>query len=411
MKNLITLECNPTDPSQQVQELANAIERGCWVQLFPTTGEKNIIPSDFLPKGPGVVLSSGGSCSGPHHCLQPCSHLDQSAIATGQWLREHGLEPKDSIIFNPLPLHHVSGLMPWWRSRIWGSKHTWLTPALMRDPIALEKSCESLLQKKIGPILISLVPTHIQRLLNHPIGLRWLQYFDVIWVGGSALSEKLANYAREKKIRLAPCYGSTETAAMVTALDPNAFLAGKRGCGNPLRDVQLRLNKNGALEVRTPRLASARWTNGHLVQLRDKEGWWQSGDSAKLTLENSLHQLEIIGRLDTAIHSGGETIFPEILEIKILKIAQQTKLPIDNLIFLPIPDTEWGERLIGLVRWESKVTKVEQQRHLKTLKKHVAKWLPAQRPLAWHGCPDLAPNAAGKWERSKWKDWLNNLIK
>ena len=33
-------------------------------------------------------------------------------------------------------------------------------------------------------------------------------------------------------------------------------------------------------------------------------------------------------------------------------------------------------------------------------------WHPAERPIAWYECTELAPNEAGKFERSKWKYWL-----
>jgi O-succinylbenzoic acid--CoA ligase len=408
MKRFIALGCNATDASACSKQLSDAIERGLWVQLLPKAGEKAVIPNPLLPAGCGVVLSSGGSSAGPHLCFQPCSHLDQSAIATGQWLQTQGLEPKNCRILNPLPFHHVSGLMPWWRSRVWGCSHTWILPSLMRDPVALAKSFKSIFTKDFGPLIISLVPTHLERLLKHPAGLHWLQSFDVIWVGGAGLSERLAENARRNKIRLAPCYGSTETAAMVAALDPNAFLSGQKGCGNPLGDVELRLNQLGALEVKTPRLAVARLEGNRLEGLRDQHGWWQSGDAAKLTHENCLPQIEIIGRLDTAINSGGETVFPERLEARLLKCTKTAELNIQDIILLPVSDNQWGQRLVGLVRWQNKLTISEKKEKLKLLQELVEDWLPAERPFAWHECPELSQNTAGKWERSKWKNWLDH---
>ncbi len=406
MNKILNLECDARHAESCSRKLALAIEKNTWVQLLPKQGEQKVIPNNLIPRGGGVVISSGGSCGGPHQCLHPSTNLDQSAIATGHWLQKQGFNPKDSVIFNPLPLSHVSGLMPWWRSRLWGAEHNWLTPSLMRNPIALNKSCQSLFKKKIGPLLISLVPTQIQRLLSHPEGLSWLQAFDVIWVGGSTLSEKLAEQARNKNIHLAPCYGATETAAMITVLDPTAFLEGKTGCGNPLIDVDLRLNQSGALEVKTERIASAILKNGSLKSIIDSNGWWQSGDLAKLNLENNLYQLEIIGRLDTAIHSGGETVFPENLESKLLGTAKTIGLPVQFLVFLPVHDNEWGQRLVTLVKWESDLTVNEHQEQIKKLQCITNNWHPAERPLAWYKCNELAPNEAGKFERSKWEDWL-----
>ena len=49
---------------------------------------------------------------------------------------------------------------------------------------------------------------------------------------------------------------------------------------------------------------------------------------------------------------------------------------------------------------------MERMRALQAL---VADWLPAERPIAWYSCPDLAPTAAGKWQRARWQAWLQSL--
>jgi O-succinylbenzoic acid--CoA ligase len=68
-------------------------------------------------------------------------------------------------------------------------------------------------------------------LINNPDGLRWLQSLDIIWIGGSMLPKDLADKARRKSIKLAPCYGTTETVAMVTCLSPKDFLKGSDSVG------------------------------------------------------------------------------------------------------------------------------------------------------------------------------------
>ena len=107
---------------------------------------------------------------------------------------------------------------------------------------------------------------------------------------------------------------------MVAALPPDRFLAGEPGCGDPLVDVELRLASDGALLVRTDRLALGRWRADQPEQwekLTDADGWWRSGDRANLT-----PGLQIAGRIDGAIHSGGETVFPEQLEQRLMAALQ-----------------------------------------------------------------------------------------
>ncbi len=173
------------------------------------------LPADLAEAA--VVLGSGGSSGARRWCLQPLSHLEGAAQATAHWLEAQGISPQRCELFNPLPPHHISGLMPWIRSRCWGSSLRWLAPELMRDPAALavqEPPSEG------RSALLSLVPTQLERLLEHPAGRDWLQGFALIWVGGAALSASQAQRCRQWGIRLSPCYGSTETGAMVAALAP-----------------------------------------------------------------------------------------------------------------------------------------------------------------------------------------------
>ena len=356
--------------------------------------------------GPGVVLGSGGSSGGRRWCLQPLAHLQASAAATGSWLEQLGLDRAGCLHLNPLPLHHVSGLLPWLRAQQWGAGHRRLEPAWLRDPALLAAAAPV---DPARPTLLSLVPTQLQRLMAAPEGVAWLQQLAVIWVGGAPLPPQLAVRARQVELRLAPCYGATETAAMVCALCPERFLAAAPGCGAPLADVELRLDPHvGAVEVRSGRLSPGWLENGRLQPLpRSADGWWRSGDVGRLGPAG----LELVGRLDGAIHSGGETVFPEQLEAQLLALAQAAGLPLQALLLLPVQDPDWGQRLVALVRAEvvpsgRETAWPDLQRQLRHL---CEPWAPAERPTRWLCCPELAPSALGKWQRSRWRDWMDEL--
>ena len=217
----------------------------------------------------------------------------------------------------------------------------------MKTPAELLAFCQGLPTWGKNPAVLSLVPTQLARLLAHPDGVAFLQRLQLIWIGGAALPAPLADQARALQLPLAPCYGSTETAAMVAALPPDRFLAGEPGCGDPLVDVELRLAADGALEVRTDRLALGCWRADQperWVPLRDGDGWWRSGDQAALT-----PGLQIAGRIDGAIHSGGETVFPEQLEQRLMASIQAASLPVSTVLLLGFEDPEWGQRLVALV--------------------------------------------------------------
>ena len=315
------------------QQLEQAWDAGRLVPLAAPDEQAPPVPEALQRQfGPGVIVGSGGSAGGRRWCLQPLTHLQASAAATAAWLGALGYEPAACLHLNPLPLHHVSGLMPWLRCRHWGARHQALDPALMRNPVALASALPASVLADQGPVLLSLVPTQLLRLLDEPAGIAWLQQLDLIWVGGAPLPAALAHRARELELRLAPCYGATETAAMVCALPPERFLAGESGCGQPLADVQLRLaGPAGALEVATGRLSPGWLHQGQLVPLpRSSDGWWRSGDAARLSPSG----LEIQGRLDGAIHSGGETVFPEQVEQRLGALLEAAELPVAALLLL-----------------------------------------------------------------------------
>lgn len=378
------------EPDQLLAELMN--DR--WVRCSDLAAE---LPDALLPEGAGVVMSSGGSSGGRKVCLLPTGHLHDSAAATAQWLEDIGIDPSAAVQVNPLPRRHISGLMPWWRSRCWGSPYVELTPEAIKHPLALLEQGEWPHQASC----LSLVPTQLGRLLADPAGAEWLQRFSVIWVGGSALRPDHADAARRHELRLAPCYGSTETTAMVAALTPEQFLSGVQGCGQPLADVELRLSGQQVLEIRTRRLAVAAWssfTPERLQPLADAEGWWRSGDRALLG-----DSLQILGRIDTAIHTGGVTVFPEQLEPRLMQAAQAAGLPLDAVLMLGLEDPEWGESLVALVRCSDPAM-------VGSLAQLTCSWPAPERPKLWLFCADLAPDSTGKWKRQEWLLWLRSKI-
>ena len=90
-------------------------------------------------------------------------------------------------------------------------------------------------------MITSFVPTQLQRLLTQKDGISWLKSFDLIWVGGASISGHTAEQCIQEKIKLAPCYGSTETAAMVTSLKPKEFLMGFKNVGEILPEQKSEL--------------------------------------------------------------------------------------------------------------------------------------------------------------------------
>jgi O-succinylbenzoic acid--CoA ligase len=410
-------EAVAADPAAATALLEQALGDGAVIAL-PAPGEEAALAAALAPKaplGPAVVLGSGGSAGGRRWVQLGVAGLEASADGLGQWLQEQGVDPATCLWLDPLPLHHVSGLMPWLRARRLGGRLLWLAPPLLRDPAALAHACPLPADQ---PALLSLVPTQLRRLLEHRAGEDWLRGCRVIWVGGAALPQDLAESCRRLELPLSPCYGSSETGAMVTALAPERFLAGESGCGAALPHAQLRIDPaSAAVQVRAASLALGEHVAGRFQPLLLDEGWWSSGDRGRWGVAGGL---ELLGRGDGAINSGGETVFPEQVELRLTAAARDAGLPLRHLLLLAEPDPLWGERLVALVRAErfalSDVGALNGARDgaldgtdgalIASLVALAAALPPSQRPRRWLACHELAPSPLGKWQRQRWRDWL-----
>ncbi len=335
-----------------------------------------------------VVVGSGGSGGKRRWCLQPLDHLQRAARALVGWPAEmcgsgHKILPLALAgLANPLPLHHVSGLMPALRSQALDIPHRFLSRRQWRDRTQ---------RPSLRDWGLVLVPSQLQWLMGETGGVDWLRQLSCCWVGGARLPPALRQQARCSGLNLSPCYGSTETSAMVTALAPRQFLAGAEGYGLPLPHVALRSvpvpGSPGVLEIRTPVLTPGFLVEGCLLPLPLENGWWRTTDSARL----EPHGLQVLGRMDGAINSGGETVFPEEIEACLVGLDG-----LKAVLVVGVEDVHWGQRLVALYRGTVPVA---------VLEKAVSGRPPAERPKQWLHCPPLAPNAQGKWERRRWRSW------
>jgi o-succinylbenzoate---CoA ligase len=137
-------------------------------------------------------------------------------------------------------------------------------------------------------------------------------------------------------------------------------------------------------------------------------GWWRSGDGGRLGPGG----LEIRGRLDGAISSGGETVFPDQVEQLLRGWARRDGLALGELLLLPRPDPVWGERLVGLYRPSGPATPKQgnaaarAERLGQGLRRLSRELPPSQRPVQWIHCSALERDGLDKWQRGHWLGWL-----
>lgn len=267
---------------------------------------------------PEFLPHTSGSSGPPRKCL----HRKETLLAAAQGFVTRFPAVRHAV--NVLPTDHISGIMPYLRAAAADGK---IFDADYRDPASWLSA-----PFPLHEAAISLVPTQLVRLLQMPEGTNALQRFGLILLGGAAASDELLHRAREAGLRLCPCYGMSETAAMVCALDPDDFLAGHDGVGTPFPHVQLEL-QNDRLAIRSPAICHGYLPHDPAFQ-RDP---FITNDFARCDEMGGWH---ILGRADRVIISGGKKIHPEAVEATALTFPG-----IQAANCFGETDADWGQRV------------------------------------------------------------------
>ena len=332
--------------------------------------------------GPAIILNSSGSSGKPRKCIHSLENLNSSAKVSGIWLEKQGFILQNCLIFNTLPLNHISGLMPLFRSKIWSCDNINISPKLIKKTKELLVFTNEI-KKENQHLITSLVPTQLKRLLSEKDGINWLKIFDLIWIGGASISIETSRKCRLEKINLAPCYGSTETAAMVTSLKPKEFLEGIDNVGEILCDINLRISKKGLIQIKSERIGIELLETSKTKNFKDKNGWWESSDLGEIQELNDSSYLKFIRRIDNAFNSGGEIVFPEVIKLRLSKFISNEKIPIENFMISNIPNKEWGNKIEIIIDFKKQTSKTDIEYSLKLLKNFSKNWPKHERPEAW----------------------------
>jgi O-succinylbenzoic acid--CoA ligase len=276
-----------------------------------------------------------------------------------------------------LPLHHVSGLMAWMRCALTGGQYlpwTWVDLENGRWP-----------ETGKGDWFLSLVPTQLQRLLGQRGAEERLRRLRAVFLGGGPAWPELLERAAEARLPLAPGYGMTETAAMVTSLRPREFLGGHRGCGLALPHARVDLGVDGVIEITAESLF-----RGYYPGWREP-GRWQTEDLGRFDGSGSL---QVLGRRDAIIITGGEKVDSGEVEAVLRATGQFADVAV-----VGVPDAEWGEAIVACYpagQASPDVGAVAEQ--------IAAQLAPAKRPKHYVSVANWPRNDQGKVNRAALRD-------
>jgi acyl-CoA synthetase (AMP-forming)/AMP-acid ligase II len=136
----------------------------------------------------------------------------------------------------------------------------------------------------------------------------------------------------------------TESFAMISCRDlRDLFIIGN--VGYSLSDQQIRINPLGEIELKGSQIFDG------YTQLSGEptppypfteDGWFKTGDFGKLESDGSL---SVLSRRTDLIVSGGKNIIPQEVESELATLPYVQEVAVTG-----IPDEEWGEIVVALVR-------------------------------------------------------------
>jgi O-succinylbenzoic acid--CoA ligase len=174
---------------------------------------------------------------------------------------------------------------------------------------------------------LSLVPAMLRRLVRAGADLAW---FGPILVGGGGLEPADRAKAEALGATIVETYGLTESCGGVVY------------DGQPFEGTRMRLGDEQRIELRGPTVMQGYRHDGAATGAAfDVRGWLRTGDAGTIDDAGRLH---VTGRLDEAIRTGAETVWPVEVERAIESHPKVFEVAVAGR-----PHPEWGEQVVAYV--------------------------------------------------------------
>lgn len=315
------------------------------------------VTSTHVPERVAIVTTTSGSTSKPKEVGLSASALLSSARASHSYLAASFGQVWSLL----LPLTHIAGVNVLVRSIELGT-----IPLDLRDLST---------PKKMYPKadFTAIVPTQLFRALHGEVDLlEHLQNCRAVLVGGAALASALSTSAKEVGINIVQTYGMSETSG---------------GCvynGEPLFGVDVKIIE-GAIAIKGPTLATTYINDEHGWEASLKDGWFVTNDHGSFVDG----RLQILGRADDVIISGGEKVSLNAIE----ETLKDHFAGVEFAAF-EVPDQEWGSTLHVAIASSAPISDAEISSLLASTFGEVAK------PKGFHRLSELPLIGIGKIDRN-----------
>ena len=277
--------------------------------------------------GPHTLLRTSGSSGTPKLAIHGLAQHLESARAAA---RHFALGPSHRWLLT-LPTWHVGGLGIVFRALVSGA-----SLAVPAFDAPLERALTEL-----QPTHLSLVSTQLVRLLRMEETRAGLQAATAILLGGGPLPASLRAEILDRELPVHVSYGATETSALIAVSGDPEVLGRPDAAGYVLPGRRVRVDDAGRIDVAGPTVFRGYLEDGVLMDARDAEGWYATGDLGRIEDDGLLL---VRGRADRMFISGGENIQPEEIEAALLDLEAVRAAAVVSR-----PDDEFGHRPVAFV--------------------------------------------------------------
>lgn len=291
---------------------------------FPISKREPFLPnvdSSTVPEGVKTLICTSGTMGKPKIAMHTIKHHVYSAMNQPSGV---AMSQDDAYLLS-LPLNHISGIS-----------------ILFRAFCAEASLIVGAVHKRFATH-ISFVPTQLSRFLQSGERM-FFNRLKCVLLGGGPLQKQLCDWAVDRRIPLFITYGMTEMASQIAT---RRYCKEKGICfGPPLEGRDYKVDEDGEIWVTGMTLF-----RGYLDQPSPiVDGWFPTKDLGRM----SEHGLEVIGRKDRMIVSGGENVYLDELEALLLDIPQ-----VDTVLVSSRKSMTYGERPKVDLRMKGKLSKRE----------------------------------------------------
>ncbi|MEV4729189.1 long-chain fatty acid--CoA ligase [Saccharopolyspora sp. NPDC049426] len=179
---------------------------------------------------------------------------------------------------------------------------------------------------------------------------RWaeadLSSVRTVMTGGAAVPDALIRTFQERGLVFCQGYGMTETAPGATFLEASESTRKVGSAGVPTMFTSVRVVRDdgsdtapgepGEVLIKGPNVSPGYWRKPEATAAsRTDDGWFRSGDVAKLDEEGHLY---VVDRVKDMFISGGENVYPAEVENAIFAHPSVIEVAV-----IGVPDPTWGE--------------------------------------------------------------------